>query len=268
MPAPRSHRSFASLLLVTSMLGCAVEPAVPLSRAQAVSGGVHDTAHPGVGALGVRYEGGFWPMCSGALIAPTVFLTAGHCAAAVNAWDDDTLVTFEDRLTSASVTVRGVAIAHPDFSADRPILHGQNVDVAVVILDHPVDLPLARLAPEGATDALSPRDPITVVGYGMERVGSVPDFAYGPMTERRAGTLSFRGTSQRLIQLSVLAAQGNDGICFGDSGGPVLAARDGREEVIGVGSAVNSYACNATAWYGRVDTAAARGFLRRWVTLP
>src|SRR4051812_10546680 len=65
------------LLLIT--LPLALTGAAP---AMAIVGGADDQgAHPQVGALVARFPDGEFPACSGTLIAPAVFLTAGHCIA-------------------------------------------------------------------------------------------------------------------------------------------------------------------------------------------
>ncbi len=48
--------------------------------ARAITYGQPDgNKHPNVGALVGTFDGQTYPYCSGALISPTVFLTAAHC---------------------------------------------------------------------------------------------------------------------------------------------------------------------------------------------
>ena len=50
--------------------------------AQAIINGEPDrgpNAHPYVGAYVAKFEGELRPVCSGTLVSPKVFLTAGHC---------------------------------------------------------------------------------------------------------------------------------------------------------------------------------------------
>ena len=62
--------------LLTVLAGVALLIRVAASPASAITGGRPDgNAHPYVGIV-MTAEGGF---CSGALLSPTVFLTAGHC---------------------------------------------------------------------------------------------------------------------------------------------------------------------------------------------
>jgi hypothetical protein len=66
------------------------------------------------------------------------------------------------------------------------------------------------------------------------------------------------------VQSEVVVFQINDqdskaggGSCFGDSGGPVFLG----DYVLGDASYVNSFSCNATGSYQRVDTEYSRDFL-------
>ena len=71
-------RQTTVLIAVAALIAALVLPATP---ALAIIGGEFDgERHPYVGALDLRPTGRRIP-CSGTLISPTVFLTAGHCTA-------------------------------------------------------------------------------------------------------------------------------------------------------------------------------------------
>jgi len=71
-------RQAAILLTVAALIAALVVSATP---ALAIIGGAFDgNRHPYVGALDLRPTGRRIP-CTGTLISPTVFLTAGHCTA-------------------------------------------------------------------------------------------------------------------------------------------------------------------------------------------
>ncbi len=73
---PPEKKEGAVRRLIMLLLGSVMVLGVTAGPAGAITGGRPDgTAHPYVGFVG-EPEGGF---CSGTLLSPTVFLTAGHC---------------------------------------------------------------------------------------------------------------------------------------------------------------------------------------------
>ncbi|HWO52287.1 MAG TPA: trypsin-like serine protease, partial [Ornithinibacter sp.] len=63
------------------------------------------------------------------------------------------------------------------------------------------------------------------------------------------------------FQINDRDSKAGGGSCFGDSGGPAFLG----PFVVGDSSFVNSFSCNATAGYQRVDTPYARAFLEQFV---
>jgi hypothetical protein len=198
--------------------------AVGAAPAGAVSYRVPDgTAHPNVGALVVVLPNGPAPICSGTLVAPTVFLTAAHCVYGPLG----TLplgVTFDPQVTPTSTVYRGRPVIDPAYTDYKG--HGglsDPHDVAVLVLDQAVaGIAPATLAPAGFLDRASLRGArILAVGYGTVRETR----RTGPQgildnTERRRGTGTFRSLQDAWLRVSMNQATGDAGTCYGDSGGP------------------------------------------------
>lgn len=222
-------------------------------------------AHPYVG-LAVFFDasGAGW-RCSGTLLSPTVFLTAGHCTyGAVSA-----RVWFDDNVTAAvgypySGGYEGTAYTHPDFngSLTLPATH----DVGIVVLQK------ARAsATYGALPTLNQIDSIsksggganfTVVGYGLQSV--VPD--YSALKTRYVGTVQLVNLKSALtdgnnIQLTSDPGKGtgSGGTCFGDSGGPTFIGSS--TTVAGVNSFVLNEKCVGSGFAHRVDIADSLDFI-------
>jgi hypothetical protein len=87
--------------------------------AQAIINGQPDRgpkAHPYVGAYVAKFEGELRPVCSGTLISPKVFLTAGHCTEAEIAKDRPAYVSFDPTYKpGASKLIKGTPYLHPKF---------------------------------------------------------------------------------------------------------------------------------------------------------
>jgi len=187
--------------------------------------------HPYVG-LAVFDDANGNPMwrCSGTLLSPTLFLTAGHCTEAPAA---RATIWFEEDVQSGipgngypfggATSVDGTPYTHPQYNPNAFYLY----DLGVVILDTPVIMPeYGELPPLGVLDGLATargRQDTTIeaVGYGLQDIRPV---TVGLRVRLKAtlnlvdinGTAGIpRGTS---VMVSGNAHTG--GTCFGDSGGP------------------------------------------------
>jgi hypothetical protein len=210
------------------------------TTAFAVTGSTPDgDAHPYAGALFV--DGAV--QCSGVLIAPTIFATAGHCGAD----GSRVAVSFASRLDDGRSLLGGTLEVDP----------AKKADLAVVVLDRAASVAPAHLPGAGAADALSKGATVTSVGYGYSSIAADGSFVYDGL-RRRADSPVTRVTKTTLV-LSTRTA----GPCLGDSGGPQLAG----DTVLSVTS-VGSKDCSGSAEGYRLDTASARAFLADFVALP
>jgi hypothetical protein len=268
--------------------------AVLVAPAAAITGNwVKDFEHPFVG-LAVFYDsdGEFLWRCSGTLLSPTVFLTAGHCAdtegGAVTArvyFQQDAGAHYNPATQLDPVTgypefcatgTEGVTCATSDqlYNYDFPgaLILPNTHDVGLLILDQPISLPeYGVLAPVGTLDSLARRrgtEPtvFTVSGYGL---------TYKPNAHAPLATISFR---ERLMAESTLVnlnsalndgfnlqTQGNGdgrgGTCNGDSGGPVFLGPSTSNLVVAVTSFGLNTLCRGTDFAYRVDTAAVQAWM-------
>jgi hypothetical protein len=146
------------LLLVALVTALVVGPA---ASAQAILNGQPDgDAHPYVGMVTDNQY-----VCSGALISPTVFITAAHCFD--NAGQEVFVTVDPDGFADDSVFVSGSWYPDPDFciQCGGGLVGFATHDVAVVILDEPVIVSrYAQLPSVGLVDRLSMGQPVEVVG--------------------------------------------------------------------------------------------------------
>lgn len=240
--------------------------------ATAITGGRLDGhGHPVVGALVADIPGaGLVPLCSGTLISPAVFLTAGHCTAELPALGVTRVwVSFAATLGPAGDLVGGRYVTDPAFGHDLGDLH----DLAVVLLDAPVvGVAPAALPTSGLLDRLRDAHQLrgqlfTNVGYGYsgrEVGGGQPHFVYDG--QRRVSLSSFLALTKSSLKLQ----GGNDatglgGVCFGDSGGPAYL---GDSATIAAITSSGDQACAGPSVAYRLDTLSAREFLARFVAVP
>jgi V8-like Glu-specific endopeptidase len=213
--------------------------------AGAILDGTPDTDHPYVGIMVTVVEGQRVPVCSGFLVSPTVYVTAAHCVHALGG-TLPAYVSFDQAFTPSSVLRPGTAVANPDFRAG-----GSAHEIALVLLDEEVtELGYAELPGLGLLGASPKKNSLTVVGYGADVVKGGYDFqlvrSFG---DARISKLQKDGFNLRM----------SSGICFGDSGGPVLLG--GSDVAVGINSYVNNRRCAGNAFAFRLDTDESLRFL-------
>lgn len=243
---------------------------VLVAPAHAVNDGELDgDGHPYVGLMVAQdAEGNALWRCSGTLISPTLYLTAGHCteppAAHVEIWfDADVESGIPENGYPTSGDAGGTPYAHPDYDPNAFFVR----DVGVVVLDEPVVMETYGALPEmDQLDALKPRrhTTFTAVGYGLQK--AFPTAAgwkdeaerIRMVAEPHLIQINTGFTGDYSMLLSNNARTG--GTCFGDSGGPNFLGDS--NVVAGVTSFGLNSTCGGTGGVFRMD----REWSLGWVT--
>ena len=280
-----SSRCVAVALAGLASLLAACEPdrtvaprALPSSPGQIVNG-TPDLAntYSNVGAFIVQVPNGqIFPVCSGTLIAPTAFLTAGHCTAFfeslgagftayvsfrnVIAWGAQT-----DATTLASLIPVTDVITNPTFSQRQ----SNSGDIGLLILaSAPAGLTPAILPTAGLLDQLSEQNGLknatfTVAGYGVQdRIvgGGQPFFTDANPVTRGFAFESFNSLNNGYLRLSQNPSIGDGGACYGDSGGPNFLSVGGQQILVAI-TITGDAVCRATNVVYRLDIPTAQEFL-------
>lgn len=217
--------------LFRSIVAAVAVVVLAFSPAGAVTDGYQDgDGHPYVGLMVAQTDDGspLW-RCSGTLISPTVFLTAGHCtdgASHVEIWFDSDVTDASAQNYPYVGDVGGTPYTY-DAYYSGPFY--QN-DLGIVVLEEAISMPEYGALPEaGQLDYLGTQRGqndmwFTSVGYGLQ--ASFPDAASWQDQSYRIRMVS----NPNLIQINngivgeyslLLSNNANTGgTCFGDSGGP------------------------------------------------
>ncbi len=255
-------------LLITALaltLGGILAP----TGAAITNGRLDGEEHPNVGILVFELTRTHGLFCSGTLVAPSVFLTAGHCTrllesiGAPPAW-----VSFDSRLDLDAASLIPVTYTtHPGFN---PRTHENDLGVALLVSPAagiaPARLPAPGLLDRMKADGTLAHTTFTTVGYGWtaEFKGSPPRYAWDGA--RRVATSAYAALTQAsLVLLEASDATGEGGTCLGDSGAPRFV---GATNVIAAVTSSGDAVCRAIGFNQRLDTASAQAFLAPFVPTP
>jgi hypothetical protein len=245
-----------------------------------INGTLDGNLHPNVGVvIFAGVDGQLISPCSGNLIAPTVFVTAAHCAdfiesqGATQVWVSfashvDADVNFiEVTNLDMSTLIPGMLHPNPAFDPHAPDAN----DVAVITFETPVvGITPAVLPPPGLLDALGQQNGLkdqlfTVVGYGVnQRVKGGGPKTYLRDLTRRFATSGLNSLTPALLRLSTNRTKGFGEPHAADSGGGIFLGQSNTlVAIVGLRGTPGYY-----QGY-RLDTASARAFLSNFpVTLP
>jgi hypothetical protein len=220
--------------------------------------------------------GEIFPICSGTLITPNVFLTASHCtifytqelaAEGYVAYVSlDSSIPFGE-LTSSKTKLLSVShvVTNPNYNQSQ----GDSGDIGALILERnvsgvtPATLPACRLLDQLVAQNGLKNTVFTNAGYGLQNrivSGGVPFFQDLNPVPRMFSFSSFNSLNGGYLRLSQNATTGNGGTCFGDSGGPQFLTVNGQQLIISI-TITGDSVCRSTNVDYRLDTVSAQGFL-------
>ncbi|HEV3093005.1 MAG TPA: serine protease [Solirubrobacteraceae bacterium] len=279
-----SHRLRSLLTAAAALLACALV-ATPLALALAgrdqprahgavVGGAVASEGQYPSAAFVLDVRGKLVGSCSGTVIAPSLVLTAGHCAeniqtGVVNPHGGYHVVTSQVDLAATQPgqvsRVIGV-IPYPGYERRR-----DPGDAALLVLEKPVaasPMPLVKL---GQSNLYGAGTTATITGWGLTstihpKVSKRLRYASTVVQPARWCKRHIRPFFPRWEICTIDSAHFTASGCFGDSGGPLMVPRTATGELVEVGIvALGNVRCSPRypSVYTRVE--ALSGWLRSWI---
>lgn len=230
--------AFAGLLLLAAA-GCSPTPRLAQEHLPVINGTPDQSPEHRAVVFTETSAGGWVYYCSGTLIAPTIVLTAAHCA---EGWEPSQYLVhfgfdssdFEDREVSE-------IIYHPNWDPDEFATVG--FDIALLRLSLPAPPGIAPIPYLPQSLAITRDDlgmPLEFVGFGKDENGQLGRKLHItlPLWEvctSAGGCTATNGAHLAFNTICHSMADGG-GTCSGDSGGPAFVNIAGEEYVAGVTS--------------------------------
>ncbi len=247
-----------------------------------VDGEPDDGRHPAAGLLAFEEAGQHYMLCSGWYAGPhrndsslSVYVTAGHCLQDFPTEGPPQLsVTFEDEVDQSEEGFPRLPVSADTWQPAVAYASALDGDYGVVLLQGPVGVSPIRLPPARRLDDLAARNrlrPTTLfdnVGYGVDAVHKQgPAELFFP-DRRMYSESKFLGLTKTTLTLLTNedADEEYGGVCYFDSGGPVL--EHGTQRAVALISGRGDPNCRARFDPPRVDIPQARAFFGQYLVLP
>lgn len=247
-----------------------------------VDGAPDEARHPAAGMLAFEEAGQHYIVCSGWYAGPhrsdpglSVFVTAAHCLRDLPTEGPPLLkVTFEEHVEQSEEGFPRLPVAAASWHTAAAHAAADEGDYGVVLLQGAVGVPAIRLPAAGRLDEIAGRDsarPTSLfdnVGYGVDAQGPGGRRDFFFHDRRMFSQSKFLGLTKTTLTLLTNSDADEEygGVCYFDSGGPVL--EPGTQRAVALISGRGDPGCRARFDPPRLDIPVAREFFGTYLDLP
>ena len=157
----------------------------------------------------LRLENNQAATCTGTMITNNKLITAAHCFENVR----QAAIQIGDSLNINQVINGTVVYIHPDFS--NPNNLSNRNDIEILELERNPNIPVMPIL---VGREIEEGEIVSVFGYGQEESGDISD-------SLRSGEMKVSDVTDAFIK-ALYDGRGSN-VCFGDSGGPMIASHNG-----------------------------------------
>ena len=169
-------------------------------------------------------------LCSGAVIARNLVLTAAHCVVPKTKYR---VISFDQNFVPTAIGVAAAA-RNPSFKLRGRPDQQTGLDIAVLELSEPLSGDIKPLAISSDLGVLSPLSEVTVSGFGLSRYGDRASAGKLRFAHLRVAGVADIGVPSLALTSDGTPEGRSRSACLGDSGGPIVVENYFQSVLVGL----------------------------------